>query len=316
MEEKRFKTYDEMLTILARKGVELATPQQKSEAKRRLQHEGYYNLINGYKDLFLLPKANPSDEDRFKPGTTVSEIYSLYTFDKKLREIFFRNILIIETNMKSLISYAFAEQYGHKNYLIYSNFDMSKKDAPQQIAELISTMQRQISGHSKDPNISHYLNHHGYVPLWVLNNIITFGTLSKFYSLMKQHDRQAVSRVFHISDQQLESYLFLISILRNFCAHSNRIYCFKSKSSIDDNGFHAAMSIPVDTSGRYIYGKNDLFAAAIVLKTLLPKHVFKIFIKQISHAISSLGPQRRVLTEDEVLSQMGFPSDWRTKLLI
>lgn len=34
------------------------------------------------------------------------------------------------------------------------------------------------------PYINHYRNVHKNVPLWVLINVVTLGTLSKFYSLM------------------------------------------------------------------------------------------------------------------------------------
>lgn len=98
MEQKTFKTYEQMLDILKNRGIDLSTSELRGMAKRSLQHEGYYNLINGYKMLFL-----QKDEenhflipDKYKPGTTVDEIYYLCYFDKKLRAIILRNILLIE----------------------------------------------------------------------------------------------------------------------------------------------------------------------------------------------------------------------------
>lgn len=129
MSEKVFKTYDEMISLLASRGVDISTPELKSYAKKRLQHEGYYNLINGYKALFLLPQNSPADDDKFKLGTTINEIYALYNFDRRLRNVFLKYVLLIETNIKSLISYTFSEKYGHSNYLIYSNFDTTKRDS-------------------------------------------------------------------------------------------------------------------------------------------------------------------------------------------
>lgn len=185
MDEKNFKTYDEMLTLLASRNIDLSTPTLKSTAKKRLQHEGYYNLINGYKKLFLIPKESPDDDEKYKDNTTVDEIFALYNFDRKLRNTFLEYILIIETNIKSLISYSFCEQHPEHNYLIYSNFDTSIRDAHKKITSLISEIQKQISGRTGDPSISHYLKTYGYIPLWVLNNILTLGIVSKFYSLMK-----------------------------------------------------------------------------------------------------------------------------------
>lgn len=112
------------------------------------------------------------------------KLHALYQFDRVLRNIFFRYILEVETNIKSLISYYFSEAHGHKNFLVYSNFNTSLRDSNTKITALIAEIQRQLASRSTDPSIAHYLNRHGYIPLWVLNNILTLGTISKFFSLM------------------------------------------------------------------------------------------------------------------------------------
>lgn len=245
----------------------------------------------------------------------VYEIYALYNFDRKLREVFLKNVLSIETNIKSLISYTFSEKYGHNNYLIYSNFDTSKRDSDKNITALISEIQRQISSRYSDPSISHYLKQYGYIPLWVLNNILTLGTISKFYSLMKQPDRQEISKIFHISDAELESFLFYLSKIRNFCAHGNRLYCFKSKTPIPTVALHSSLGLAMNADHQYIQGKSDLFAAMIIFKLLLHKNDFKTFVKNVNHELDALRRDLSVLSEEDVLNAMGFPADWKVKIL-
>lgn len=315
MADKNFKTYDEMIELLISRGIDISTPSLKSYAKKRLQHEGYYNLINGYKNLFLLPRTPESNEDEYKPGTTINEIYALYNFDRRLRNVFLKNILVIETNIKSLVSYTFSEKYGHSNYLIYSNFDMAKRDSDKNITFLISEIQRQIANRYSDPSISHYLKSYGYIPLWVLNNILTLGTISKFYSLMKQKERQEISKIFHVSDAELESFLFYLSKVRNFCAHGNRLYCFKSKSPIATVDLHASLDMAKNANEQYIQGKNDLFAVMIIFKLLLPKNLFQILVKNVHHELDLLRRSLTVLSEQDVLDAMGFPNDWKTRVL-
>lgn len=106
--DKTFKTFDEQVALLKSRGVEFKTPMSKSFAKKILQRENYYNLINGYKDLFLLKGVS---EETFKEGTTVDEIYALYSFDRELRQIFLEYILRIENNVKTLIAYYFSKKY-------------------------------------------------------------------------------------------------------------------------------------------------------------------------------------------------------------
>ena len=150
-------------------------------------------LINGYKDLFLSEKT---PEDKYISGTTVGEIYALYNFDRELREIFLRYILHVETNIKNLISYRISECYGHDNFLRYNNFNTDMKDADKLVSSVFADIQRQIASSISDPCVKHYLQNYGYIPMWVLNNILTFGTISKFYSIMKITDRQSISKIF------------------------------------------------------------------------------------------------------------------------
>ena len=310
MADKVFKTYDELIALLVSRGVDISTPEHKSYAKKRLQHEGYYNLINCYNKLFL---ENTTPNEQYKQVTTMEEIFALYAFDKKLRQIFFSFILQVETNVKSLISYQFSKEYSHNNYLLYVNFDTNKRESNKKIPELISDIQKQIAGRASDPSIRHYLTKYGYIPLWVLNNILTLGTISKFYSLMKQSDRQAVSKTFHIMDSELESALFYLSKIRNFCAHGNRLYCFRNTTPYIDTNLHRNLNIPI-VNGEYAYGKRDLFAAMLILKQLLSNNDYKRFLKQVNHELFVLKGKLKVLTEQDILDAMGFPQTWKPDL--
>ncbi len=311
MSDKPFKTHDELIALLISRNIDISTPEQRSFAKKALQHEGYYNLINGYSKLFLITTV---PDDTYKSGTTVDEIYSLYDFDRKLRNIIFKYILSVETNIKSLIAYYFPQQYGHDNYMLYNNFDTNKRDADQNITTVISEFQKQIASRAKDPSISHYLKKYGYVPLWVLNNILTLGQISKFYSILKQPDRQKISRIFQITDNQLESTLFYLSSIRNFCAHGNRLYCFRTKRPLIDFSAHAALNIPKSDGYEYDYGKRDLFASMIALRYVLPKSDYLKLIKEIYRLFSTIRPKLSTINENDILKEMGFPIDWRNQL--
>ena len=308
MEEKVFKTLDELVTLLQERGIDIQDASARDYAKRVLEKHGYYNLVNGYNKLFLDAE---SDTVKYRQGTTMNEINALYQFDRVLRDIFFRYILEAETHVKSLISYYFSEIHGHKNYLIYTNFNTSLRDSESKITNLIAEIQKQTANHSKDPSISHYLKTHGYVPLWVLNNILTLGTISKFYSLMLPQERQSVSRCFNIMDNELENALSYISVVRNFCAHGNRLYCFRTKKPLSNTSYHQQLGIVQNENGEYLKGKRDLFACLIALKSLLSNNDFKRMSKEIYRAIGTLDKKLHILPRSEVLGEMGFPQNWR-----
>lgn len=305
MEEKSFKTLDELVELLKNRGIDI---EDSDYAKRVLKKHGYYSLINGYNKLFL---DKTSSEVKYLSGTTIQEINALYQFDGVLRNIFFRYILKVEIEIKSLISLYFSEVHGHKNYLIYTNFNTSLKDSEGKITSLISDVQRQLSNKSSDPSILHYLKVHGYIPLWVLNNILTLGTISKFYSLMLPKEHQNVSRNYKMMDNELENALFYISTIRNFCAHGNRLYCFRNKSPLSSTNFHKKLNIEQNKDGEYLKGKRDLFACVIALKRLLSNNDFSKMSKEIFRAIGNLNKKLTILKIEDVLNEMGFPENWR-----
>lgn len=309
---KPFKTHDEQLNILEGRGIDFSKPNSKGDAKKWLQRIGYYNLINGYSFPFL----DTNDKDKYIQGTTMDEIHNLYLFDRKMRQILLKHILPLETNVKSLVAYYFPMAHPEANYLVYENFDTSGKNCSKHIIELIAEIQRQIASRVSDPSISHYLNKYGYVPLWVLNNILTLGTISKFYSLMKQEERQKISKVFHLSDNELESVLTYVSSVRNFCAHGNRLFCFRSKRPLCDTNLHQKMKIDKSESGEFLNGKRDLFAVLIALKLTLSKTEFKDVVKDIDAELNTLSKKLHTININVILEKMGFPIDWKKKLLV
>lgn len=309
MSDKEFKTTDELIQLLIKRGMKI-TGTQKSYAKKSLQRYGYYNLINGYNKLFITTKI---PEDKFKNGTTIEEIVALYEFDCKLRNVFLTHILPFEINVKALIAYHFSKAYGYDNYLLFNNFDTSQKDAHKKIADVISDFQRQLSTRANDPSIMHYLKQYGYVPLWVINNILTFGHVSKFYSIMKQKDKMAISKTFHIMDDQLQSILFYLSTVRNFCAHGNRLYCYRSQRPLIDMNIHNTLNIPINNN-EYIYGKRDLFACLLGLSYVLSKKEFRSILKEIDDLLKEIKPNLHVINTEDILNEMGFPTDWKRQL--
>lgn len=71
----------------------------------------------------------------------------------------------------------------------------------------------------------------------------------------------------------------------------------------------------MNSDNQYIQGKNDLFAVMIIFKLLLPDLTFKTFVKNLNHELDNLRKNLIVLNEKNVLDAMGFPNNWREKLL-
>lgn len=90
MAVKTYKSYRQQLAILRSRGMNIG---KGSRVMRILERENYYNIINGYKELFLASKATPTADEVYKTGTTFDEVYTLYNFDRELRHIYLRYLL-------------------------------------------------------------------------------------------------------------------------------------------------------------------------------------------------------------------------------
>lgn len=247
--DKVFRTYDEQIQILKNKGLKI----DKTSANLRLLQRGnYYNIINGYKDLFI--DKNVSTEN-FKTGTSFEEIIALSNFDKKLRTILFERLLYLETSIKSILSYKFSQKYGSDNYLLFANFNSFNKvnvkkttraKRAEQINNIIAKMQNVLAESiSKKNYINHYILKYGYVPFWVLVNAVSFGTISRFYGLMKETDQADIAKEFSVNYQELGEYMKIMAFFRNLCAHDERIYDAREEiTAIPDNKYHSILSIP------------------------------------------------------------------------
>ena len=88
MKAKTFKTLDEQIEILLQKGLVI---DDIEAAKTILLRENYF-FLSGYRHLFLKSQIDRS----FKEGTNFKEVYALFSFDRQLRNIIFKNILIVE----------------------------------------------------------------------------------------------------------------------------------------------------------------------------------------------------------------------------
>lgn len=308
--EKTFKTLDEQVNILRKRGLRVT-----EDAKQILEKENYYSLINGYKELYIHTSATSSTEESYKAGTSFEEIKALYDFDFELRMILLRRILRIENNIKSSIAYIFSKEYGHDNYLKIENFDThvskNKVDRLKSIIQLLQGVHGEIAKNiTKHSSIRHYMTEYGYVPLWVLVNVLSMGTISKFFNLMKQTDRQMVGKSFGIQETELSKMMGFLTLVRNKCAHDERLFDFSAKTQIPTNAIHSALKIPTNSGGQPVKGNHDIFAAVICLKLLLSHEEFTKTAIDLNDAFMLLANQLNVLSIDEVLNKMGFPSNW------
>ena len=304
MKSKTFKTLDEQIEILRNKGLVV---NDVDKTKSILLRENYF-FINGYRHLFM-----KSDIDRtFLKGTTFEELYAMFTFDRQLRNILFKNILIVENNLKSILAYVMSKNHGFKenSYLNPNNFVRDSR-RNRQINDLIRKMKRQISVNGKQHSATaHYLNAYGYIPLWVVVKVLSFGIVGELFTILQFQDQKEIAEIFEIDIYSMIEYLPIIANYRNLCAHEDLCYINKTQKRIENTKYHRELNIEFDSEGEYVFGKNDLFALIIILKQVLNADNFNLLMHEITYELDILNGHLTTISINKVLSEMGFPENY------
>ena len=315
MSEKTYKSYRQLLNILRSRGMNIGKGSQGSRVMRILQSENYYNVINGYKELFLASPATPTSDEVYKPGTTFDEVYSLYTFDRELRNIYLKYLLKLENTFKTVIAHEFSKKYGHDNYLKIDNFDTSNEQKIASAIKLIGDIQqetaRQMNKHHQI--VTHYMTEHGYIPLWVLVNVLTFGKIENFYKTMKATDKTIVARHFNLQPNELAKFMHMLALARNKCAHDERFFDIRFRESLHTRSIRnfSLLGIVRAADGSYTYGTNDAYAIAIMFALLLSKTDLKEFISSMNSAFNRLQKQLTTISATDIMSIMGYNASWK-----
>lgn len=271
--------YDGQIEKLRSRGCVISDPKCCKEA---LADIGYYRL-----SAYFLPFRK--NDGTYAEGTTFDRVYSIYEFDKMLRNLIFSALEDIEISIRARLSYFHAHKYGTLGYLDASNFN-NKHDAGK-FERLINA---EIENNRKVAFIRHHIeNYDGQFPLWVITEVFTFGMLSHFYSDLTTADKKQLAG----NDfRDMESWLRCCTDLRNICAHYGRLY-FRIFSA-SPAGF--------DISERE---KRGLWGALLAVRRLYPSaerwnHWFMPVIEALFEEYQ----------DDIDLRHIAFPSDWAEKL--
>lgn len=250
---KPFLTYQQQLHNL-QYAKNMVIP-DSSYALIKLQSYSYYALVDGYKNLFYDGKNR-----KYIENTTFESIVALYDFDAQLRILLFKYICQIEQHMRSLISYNFCEihtanQAGYLNPSNYTNALKKQKD----VQNLISLLFAEANIKTNHPYVVHQRNTYGNVPLWVLIKTLSFGQMSKMYSLLPSKLQTKISHSYpHVNEKELSQYLRILTDFRNICAHNERLFSHRCRYEVPDTLLHSKLKLP-QTGNHYNCGKSDFF---------------------------------------------------------
>ncbi len=204
--------YDEQAALLESRGLMISDPER---ALRLLKRIGYYRL-----SAYFIP-FKITDTDRFVVGADFGQIIDLYKFDCRLRLQFMHAMDKVEVGIRALITYELAHQLGPFGYADPSNFAATYEH--KQFMELLSREEKR----GGEVFIKHYRTKYTsekYLPVWMVTELISFGTLSKMTEHLRTSFRKHLAKELGLVEPVFVSWLHTIAYVRNVCAHHNRLW--------------------------------------------------------------------------------------------
>ena len=205
----------------------------EAQARIHLETYGYYNIINGYRDPYIVREY---DKKVYSSNVTFEQIFSLFCLDHNIRDAILLSMIDLEEHLKAITADIIAESFGteHRSYLSRNNYRDKRVNDPKFSRNNILNGMTNVAQNSIKQPIKYYRETHNIVPPWILFKGIYFGTFVNFIRFLKGPEREKLVYKLYsnkVTNSNLETYknllsdtLFLCLEYRNLAAHGGRTY--------------------------------------------------------------------------------------------
>ena len=206
-------------------------------AENALKFIPYYDLINGYKDIFMV-------NDKFQPPINFEYLYLFHAFDRQIQNILFAFSNLIEDYFKNNLAYVLAKDFGvwENDYLSKRNYVSSKGHITYaQTYKHFISVYTDKQGKKKpitqiDEPTAHYAYKHNHIPPWILLKNVSFSNAINLFVLLKPNQKEELANMLihtHLSiDQKIQLLQYTLTLVRkcrNAIAHNLKFISFDCK---------------------------------------------------------------------------------------
>ncbi|MST62223.1 Abi family protein [Peptostreptococcus anaerobius] len=297
MNIKNAKTFNEQIEILKDRNLEINDIEQ---AKTFLSNVNYYRftayLIN-YK----------TNNGNYEIGTKFDTIKKIYLFDQELRHLISSILEVIELSFRTYIAYTIAHLCGPLGYKEYRNFidstmlcnkdvndDEYIKDIFRKHSIILDEIEKALHDNKSKIFIKHHkLKYNSDIPVWVLVEVLTFGTISRLYKLMTSEQKKHIKILCPVNQSLVTSWLGSLNKLRNECAHHGRLY-----------GVNLSKIKVANKYNKDVIDDISLFSYILAIKELVYSFsIWSAFKTDLTILISKY-------SQDIDIKNLGFPNNW------
>ena len=282
----------DLIPLLKQRGLVISDEQK---AINYLSNIGYFRLSAYFYPLLKEPKT----EHLYKDDATFDKALDMYRFDRKLRILLFNEIekieVAIRSAMNNLISHAFGDVFWITNADYFRN--------PAIFTKTLTLIQTELD-RTKEEFISHFQDNYTnpYPPAWMLAEIMPLGVLyNVFNNLKNMNIKKNVANYFGISLPAFNSWMLILSNLRNLCGHHARLWNKEISLVATDPQLHSFPWIDcTKTDAKRIYYR--ICIIKYLLFTVSPNNRFTQKLKSLLVEYPTVD-----------IRAMGFPADWESE---
>lgn len=287
---KPWLSYDDQIKHLQHRGLTINNP---TESAAFLSHLNYYRF-SGYCVAFEVSRH------QFASGCTFEDIQAAYEFDRILRDLIADALEPVELDLRTNIAYHFGQRYGAFGHVDATHF-LSRFEHAKWLLQLHGETSR-----SSDLFIRHFQREYSEfpdLPVWVMMEIMSFGSLSKMYASMHSLDQRAIAARYGWQPYFLTKSIHHLTYVRNLCAHHARVW---------DRRWSISPQMPAGKHWQppYISAGTHLFATLAILCDLLAhcpgQRAFgKLWRQRVVEHLATPPSAPRAM------ERMGLTADWK-----
>ncbi|KXA19331.1 Abi family protein [Gardnerella vaginalis] len=190
-------------------------------AKGILTKVNYYRL-SGYG----VGLKNANNKEYYQDTVSIEQLFNLYCFDSQFKNNLMRTIEQIEIELRTQIVYYLSIKYGPEVLMSETNFVCKTNKQGQSIYSiLIKSLNKEIERQKNKPFVKHHIEkYNSQFPIWVSVELMSFGSLSSLFSILKTEDQKNISRYYNTDPKYLKNWILCLVEVRNICAHYTRLY--------------------------------------------------------------------------------------------
>lgn len=257
-------------------------------AVEKLNQVSYFRLIKAY-GVGLKEKNG-----KFDGSVSFDDLVALYDFDAEFRQLLISQIEKIEVALRCRLANYFCLNYGVLGYFDKDNFGDTMR-----YNDTLREIYLSIKYNKRSPFVKNFQkNYRGSdIPFYALVEVLSFGTVSKFYKDLKNSDKKEIAKMYGVNWPYLESWFESLAYVRNICAHYGRLYNVR---------LDITPKMPADLRDLGV-ANNRVFGVMCCMGRLLPKDdAWSRFLEEIKKLLVKF-PQ-----VDK--AKIGFLEDWEALL--